>query len=87
MSIANDNHILFCFKNSCIILLNKIGILMHITHKETLVSKFKPQLYLKPCNIFQIRVTIVILLHYLPPAEGRGREIIKRLPSVRHVFA
>ena len=40
---------------------------------------------------FSLLINVVILLlnclglilYYLPPAEGRGREIIKRLPSVR----
>ena len=31
MSVANDNHILFCFRNLYVISQNKIGILLHLT--------------------------------------------------------
>ena len=36
-----------------------------------------------PCVLSQLLYTCFQGCYYLPPAEGRGREIIKRLPSVR----
>ena len=54
MSVANDNHVLFYFKNSYISSLNKIGILLYHVLRNLILSNSKQYQHLKLSDIFKI---------------------------------